>query len=193
MMSSRGMWRSIVVAGLIAVCLMAVGFTVRVRTAGAQDAAAVTIQNFAFSPASLEVAVGTTVTWTNQNSAPHTATADDGSFDTGQLAQGQSGSVTFDTAGTFAYFCAIHPNMRGTITVTAADAAGDDAGNDADAVGDDAGNDAGAGATTTSTLPSSGVGTAAGRDTGAPMTTLAVLIALLAVIGLAAVRLRRRA
>src|SRR3954471_10264766 len=89
-------------------------------TTSAQDAASVTIAGFAFSPASLTITAGTTVTWTNQDSATHTATADDGSWDTGNIAQGASGSVTFNTPGTFTYHCSIHPNMTGTITVTAA-------------------------------------------------------------------------
>ncbi|MFL5759739.1 MAG: cupredoxin family copper-binding protein [Thermomicrobiales bacterium] len=86
----------------------------------AQGTQAVTIAGFAFSPSSLTIEAGTTVTWTNQDSATHTATADDGSFDTGNIAQGQSASVTFDTPGTFTYHCAIHPNMTATITVTEA-------------------------------------------------------------------------
>jgi plastocyanin len=83
--------------------------------AGGGDA--VTIQNFAFGPASLSVAVGTTVTWTNSDSAPHTATADDGSFDSSSIAPGATFSQAFDTAGTFAYHCSLHPNMTGTIEV----------------------------------------------------------------------------
>lgn len=78
---------------------------------------AVIIQNFTFSPATLTVKVGDKVTWTNQDSVGHSATADDGSFDTGVLSQGQSGSITFSKAGTFSYHCSIHPNMKGTIVV----------------------------------------------------------------------------
>ena len=77
----------------------------------------VSIVNFAFDPASLTVAVGTSVTWENTDTAPHTATADDGSFDTGGIGQNERGSVTFDQAGTFAYHCDFHPNMQATITV----------------------------------------------------------------------------
>lgn len=77
----------------------------------------VTIQNMAFSPATLSVKVGDKVTWTNQDSVAHTATADDNSFDTGTIAQGQSGSFTFTKAGTYTYHCSIHPNMTATIIV----------------------------------------------------------------------------
>ena len=76
----------------------------------------VTIKDFAFSPASLEVAVGASVTWTNEDSAPHTVTGDDG-IDSGNLAQGKSYSHAFKTAGTYAYRCSIHPSMTGTVTV----------------------------------------------------------------------------
>jgi plastocyanin len=78
---------------------------------------AVTIQGFAFSPATLTVAVGTTVTWTNQDSAGHTVTADDGSWGSGNIARGETFSQTLSKAGTYAYHCAIHPNMKGTIIV----------------------------------------------------------------------------
>ena len=78
---------------------------------------AVAIKDFAFAPASLTVAAGSTVTWTNEDGAAHTATADDGSFDSGSLATGATFSQTFDTAGSFPYKCAIHPNMTGTIEV----------------------------------------------------------------------------
>ena len=83
--------------------------------AGGGDA--VTIANFAFGPASLPVAAGSTVTWTNNDSAAHTVTADDGSFDSSNIAAGATFSQTFDTAGTFAYHCNIHPNMKATIEV----------------------------------------------------------------------------
>ncbi len=76
-----------------------------------------TIQGFSFQPADLTVAVGTTVTWTNKDSAPHTVTADDSSFKSGNLSIDATFSQTFSTAGTFAYHCAIHSSMKGTITV----------------------------------------------------------------------------
>ena len=78
---------------------------------------AVSIAGFAFQPGKLGVVVGDTVTWTNNDGASHSATADGGAFDTGVLAGGDSGSFTFTTAGTFAYHCKIHPRMTGTITV----------------------------------------------------------------------------
>jgi plastocyanin len=78
----------------------------------------VTIQDFAFGPAELSVAAGTTVTFVNNDTTAHTATADDGSWDTGTIEPGASATVTLDAAGTFAYHCQFHPNMTATITVT---------------------------------------------------------------------------
>lgn len=77
----------------------------------------VQITNFSFSPATLIIKVGETVTWTNQDGIGHSATADDKSFDTGILSQGKSGTITFSKAGTYTYHCSIHPSMRGTIIV----------------------------------------------------------------------------
>jgi plastocyanin len=78
------------------------------------------IADFHFTPATLTIHVGNTVTWTNSGPSSHTATARDGSFNTGQLSRGHRASHTFTTAGTYAYFCSIHPFMRGTVTVLAA-------------------------------------------------------------------------
>ena len=85
----------------------------------AMDAQKVTIQNFAFQPKDITVKAGTTITWTNMDTAPHTATASDGSFNTGNLTTGQSGSVTFTKVGDYAYFCAVHPKMIAMVHVTA--------------------------------------------------------------------------
>ena len=84
----------------------------------------VTIENFAFDPADLTVSVGDTVTWSNDDSAAHTATADGGSFDTGTIASGNAKSVTFSKAGTFTYHCSIHATMTGRIVVEAANGGG---------------------------------------------------------------------
>ncbi|HZO07378.1 MAG TPA: cupredoxin family copper-binding protein [Solirubrobacterales bacterium] len=78
----------------------------------------VEIVEFAYDPDPIEVEAGSTVSWTNEDSAPHTATADDGSFDTDTLDKGKTGKVTFEEAGTFPYFCEIHPTMHGTVEVS---------------------------------------------------------------------------
>src|SRR5205823_8749489 len=74
--------------------------------------------SFAFSPQSLTISVGTTVTWKNTTQVSHTATSDDGTtFDSGIIPSGGTFSFTFTTTGTFGYHCNIHPFMTGTITV----------------------------------------------------------------------------
>ena len=78
----------------------------------------VEIEDFAYVPGTITIKVGTTVTWTNKDSVGHTATSDDGVFDSGMLSKGSSFSYTFTTAGTFGYFCKPHPYMVATIVVT---------------------------------------------------------------------------
>ncbi len=78
----------------------------------------VTIASFAFSPDSLTVKVGTKVTWTNNDSVGHTATADQGAFNSPTISSsGGTYSFTFTHPGTFTYHCAIHPSMTATIIV----------------------------------------------------------------------------
>lgn len=77
----------------------------------------ITISGFKFDPATVTVAVGTTVTWTNQDSANHIVVADDGSWKSGSLGKGATFSFSFDKAGTYTYICSIHPSMKGTIIV----------------------------------------------------------------------------
>jgi plastocyanin len=85
---------------------------------------AVSMSGLAFHPATVTVNVGDTVTWTNNDGVAHTATADGGSFDTGTIGNGSSASVTFNTAGTFAYHCSVHPTMQGSVVVETASAGG---------------------------------------------------------------------
>ena len=77
----------------------------------------VDISNFEYAPDPVRVQAGGKVIWLNQDSATHTATADDGSFDTGQIDEGKLKSETFKQPGTFTYHCEIHPQMHGTIEV----------------------------------------------------------------------------
>jgi LPXTG-motif cell wall-anchored protein len=91
----------------------------RPATAHAANDTSVTISDFKFAPASITIHVGDTVTWTNDGPSAHTATANNGSFTTGVLQKGHSGSHTFTTAGTFTYICQIHPFMHGTVVVLA--------------------------------------------------------------------------
>jgi plastocyanin len=86
-------------------------------TSSEAGAAEVGIENFTFTPGDVTAAVGETITWTNADSAPHTATLDDDSCSTDNIAQGASAGLVFDAAGTYPYHCKIHPNMHGTITI----------------------------------------------------------------------------
>ena len=81
------------------------------------SATSVAISNFSFAPPALQVSVGQTVTWSNRDGSTHTVTSVDGKFDTGTIAPGASGMVTFRTVGTFRYRCNIHQFMMGTVTV----------------------------------------------------------------------------
>jgi len=79
----------------------------------------VNIQNLAFSPSSITVSAGTTVTWTNNDSVTHTVTSTGGpvSFSSGEIPAGQTWQHTFDNAGTYTYMCSIHTYMTGTVVV----------------------------------------------------------------------------
>jgi len=86
-------------------------------TPSTSEQTAVTIKDFEFTPSAITIKVGDTVTWTNNGPSIHTVTADDGSFDSGDLSGGKTFSHTFQTAGTFAYHCSLHPFMKATVTV----------------------------------------------------------------------------
>jgi plastocyanin len=134
--------------------------------------ASVTMVDFSFTPASVTIAVGDTVTWHNTGQAPHNATANDGSFKTPDLNNGQSASHTFSSAGTFSYICTIHPNMHGTVRVLSSSSGG-------------GGGSAGSTSSGSSNSESSAVASpdAAGNSTTLPMTGMAV--GSLALVGLA--------
>jgi plastocyanin len=84
-------------------------------TKGANE---VFIIDMAFSPSSLSVSAGTTVKWTNQDAVVHTVTSvPAGLFDSGSIPKGGTFSYTFSTAGTYNYYCAIHPSMLGVVIV----------------------------------------------------------------------------
>jgi plastocyanin len=84
----------------------------------AAESLAVEIKDFAYNPAETSVPVGGSVTWTNQDTVPHTATGlDREALQSGAIAAGESFTQAFDTAGTFEYFCEFHPNMKGSIVV----------------------------------------------------------------------------
>jgi plastocyanin len=86
-------------------------------TATAATTDMIDISDFKYMPAAVTVSAGTKVTWTNSDDAAHTATADDDSFDTGDLDRGDSKTITLDEPGTYSYFCRFHPFMKATVEV----------------------------------------------------------------------------
>ena len=107
--------RALVVAILLG---PVVGAMLALGAVAAQDATnVVTIDNFTFMPPELTVAVGTTVKWVNHDDIPHLVVNKDKAFRSKALDTDDSFSYTFDSAGTFDYFCALHPHMVGKVIV----------------------------------------------------------------------------
>jgi plastocyanin len=147
----------------------------RVRAAASTT---VSIRDFSFAPRSVTVNVGDTVTWRNTGDEPHTATGS--GFDTGTLRSGQSGSHTFNSAGTFSYKCTPHPFMTASVTVRGSGSgSGGSGGSDGD--GANATQDAdGSGGTSSSSsgdsLPSTGLALASVVLTGLAMIGAGLLL-----------------
>jgi LPXTG-motif cell wall-anchored protein len=151
-------------------------------TAKAAASASVTISDFKFTPSTVTVNEGDTVTWTNDGPTVHTATAEDGSFDTGILEKGDSGSATFTQAGTINYICQPHPNMKGTVVVQAASAGAPD---DSGSSGGSGSDDTGVAGDTTSSGGGSGLPSTGGE-------TLSILLLGAATLGFGLLLRRRR-
>ena len=128
----RTLNRIVIVLGVALVAATGVVFVIQDgprAEAGAQNgdsaaapAGTVRIKDFLYDPEAVTVSVGAKLTFTNEDSAPHTATSGpspdaEGVFETGTLKKDQSTSVEVTKAGTFAYYCAIHPFMKGTVVV----------------------------------------------------------------------------
>lgn len=112
--------------GVLAILLAALVFVSchKSNSSNAVSAASVSIKNMAFNPGSVSVTTGATVTWTNSDTTIHTVTADDGSFNSGNIAVGATYNKVFSTAGTFSYHCTLHPEMTGKVVVTVATSGG---------------------------------------------------------------------
>jgi LPXTG-motif cell wall-anchored protein len=161
--------------------------------AAAAASTTVTIQDFAFSPKSITIDVGDTVTWRNTDDVAHSATAEDGSFDTGTFGKGASRSETFDTAGTFQYICTPHPFMKGTINVNAASGGGSGSDEAESGSGSGSGSDSGSDSRSGSSSSGSGSSTSGSGsssdsgsvlpDTGADAATLAIVGLLMLALG----------
>jgi amicyanin len=116
------MRRSVSVAVFIAVAVLGIAFGAKNPAVAAQQKpqnAEVRIDNFSFGPAALTVSVGATVTWTNRDDIPHTVVSSDDPkvFKSKVLDTDEKFSFTFTKAGTYAYFCSIHPKMTGKVVV----------------------------------------------------------------------------
>ena len=85
--------------------------------AGSTAAATVTIRNFAYTPQPVRAKVGDVIAWKNDDSAPHSATMDDGSCDTDTIKAGATAMLVFTAAGTYTYHCEIHPGQMKDVTV----------------------------------------------------------------------------
>jgi len=117
------MRRSVLISSLGATLVLAMG----AHRAGRQrldpsaqqkpETAEVKIDNFSFGPAALTVPVGTTVSWTNRDDIPHTVVSTDGVFKSKVLDTDEKFSFTFNKAGSYPYFCSIHPKMTGKVLV----------------------------------------------------------------------------
>jgi plastocyanin len=119
----KSMRGSVLIASLAATMVFGMGALSAVRQrfeSSAQqkpEAAEVKIDNFSFGPAALTVAEGTTVTWTNRDDIPHTVVSTEGVFKSKVLDTDEKFSFTFSKAGSYPYFCSIHPKMTGKVVV----------------------------------------------------------------------------
>jgi plastocyanin len=117
-MMRKTVWLFGLFATVMVLTLLLSAGTPRGSATPAQAASAeVKVDNFSFGPATLTVAVGTTVTWTNRDDIPHTVVSTDKVFKSKVLDTDEKFSFTFSKAGTYPYFCSIHPKMTGSVVV----------------------------------------------------------------------------
>jgi plastocyanin len=118
-MKRNNVWvASVTVPVMIAMLLLLAGSpSVRANDHSSAANAAVKIDNFVFGPQTLTVPVGTTVTWTNSDDIPHTSVSTEGVFKSKVLDTDENFSYTFTKAGTYPYYCTIHPKMTGKVVV----------------------------------------------------------------------------
>lgn len=109
-------WRLAIVASIAAMVPGTGVLWADLTPAQAADSA-VQVNDEVYTPAEITVAPGSTVTWQNTGSAPHSAKSQDGSFDSGYIMPGAQGQFTFSTAGDFPYFCEPHPYKEGVVHV----------------------------------------------------------------------------
>jgi plastocyanin len=117
-MTTKKMW----IVGLATTAMIAMLLLAETPTVSANDQppganADVKIDNFSFGPQTLTVSVGTTVVWTNRDDIPHTVVSTDGVFKSKVRDTDEKFSYTFTKAGTYTYFCSVHPKMTGKVVV----------------------------------------------------------------------------
>jgi len=115
--------RILLTDGLVMLAMLLIAFSVSCQATPpmegetASTTTEINISGFAFVPTDITVAVGATVTWTNLDSAAHTVTSETNLFDSGNLARNATFSYSFANRGTFSYYCALHPSMKGKVSV----------------------------------------------------------------------------
>ncbi len=118
MKRNNGWIASLTASVIIAiVLLLAVSPSVTANDQPTAANVAVNIDNFVFGPQTITVPVGATVTWTNKDDIPHTSVSTDGVFKSKVLDTDEKFSYTFTKAGTYPYYCTIHPKMTGKVVV----------------------------------------------------------------------------
>src|ERR1700760_1709859 len=118
-MTRKNVWVAGLAMPVIIAMLLLIGGSSSAKAADQPSAATaeVKIDNFSFTPQTLTIAVGTTVTWTNRDDIPHTVVSTDGVFKSKVRDTDEKFSYTFTKAGTYPYFCSVHPKMVGKIIV----------------------------------------------------------------------------
>jgi plastocyanin len=118
-MTRKNVWiAGLAMPAMIAMLLLFAGSpSVKASDKPAAANAAVKIDNFVFGPQTITVPVGTTVTWTNSDDIPHTSVSTEGVFKSKVLDTDEKFSYTFTKAGTYPYYCTIHPKMTGKVVV----------------------------------------------------------------------------
>jgi plastocyanin len=117
-MKKKNVWLAIFAMPAIAVMLMLVASpSAKANDQSSAASAEVKIDNFVFGPQTVTVPVGTTVTWTNHDDIPHTVVSTEGVFKSKVRDTDEKFSYTFTKAGTYPYYCSVHPKMTGTVVV----------------------------------------------------------------------------
>jgi plastocyanin len=116
-MTKKTLWLASLPAPVLIALLLLFAGSPRVKANDQSSAAEVKIDNFSFGPQTVTVPVGATVTWINRDDIPHTVVSTDGVFKSKVRDTDEKFSYTFTKAGTYPYFCSVHPKMTGQVIV----------------------------------------------------------------------------